>query len=85
MVEEVIKGKENETLQDKILKIQAEFDEPVIITLSVNEHREIRLEMCLPTRRWNSEDADDGVDSDGPSEISKPDFDMLKNEINYFG
>ncbi len=85
MAEEVIEGKENESLQDKVLKLQSMFDEPIVITLSVSELKEIKLEMAMPTRRWNSSDDEpEGGDENGPSEI-KRDFPTLQHEINYFG
>ncbi|HCT54922.1 MAG TPA: hypothetical protein DF712_20955 [Balneola sp.] len=85
MAEEVTKAKEDQTLQDKLLKLQSLMEEPIIVTLSVSELSEIRLEMAMPRRRWSEEDPDDGVDEDGPCEINSPDFNMLKSEVNYFG
>jgi len=85
MAEEVIEGKEKKSLQDKVLKLQSMFDEPIVITLSVSELKEIKLEMAIPTRRWNSEDPDDNVDGDGPTSLPVRDFPTLQNEVNYFG
>ena len=75
-----------ETIEDKIMILKEQFDgEPIVVSFSCDDNDVIRLEMVMPKRRWNDEDPDDNIDSDGPSEITKPNFDMLKGEVNYFG
>tara|TARA_R100000808_G_scaffold10900_2_gene28554 strand:+ start:527 stop:784 length:258 start_codon:yes stop_codon:yes gene_type:complete len=85
MVEEVIEGKEDDTLQNKILRLKKDFDgEAIVVSFSCGVDDQIKLEMCMPLRRWN-EDPDDNVDGDGPKSLPPRDFPNLQNEINYFG
>ena len=77
-----------ETIEDKIMILKEQFDgEAIVVSFSCSVDDVIKLEMVMPRRRWNDEpeDPDDNIDSDGPSEITKPNFDMLKGEVNYFG
>jgi len=80
------KKKTKTSIEKQILTLQKEFDEDIIVTFSCTERNEIRLEMCLPLRRWNDSDEEpEGGDEDGPTKIPERNFDLLKNEVNYFG
>tara|TARA_R100000808_G_C2128785_1_gene138431 strand:- start:21 stop:272 length:252 start_codon:yes stop_codon:yes gene_type:complete len=78
------KKKTKTSIENKILTLQKEFGEDIIVSFSCTERNEIRLELCMPKRSWNNEEVE-GHDEDGPCEINPPDFNMLTSEVNYFG
>ena len=76
-----------ESLQDKIVRIQQEFDEAIVISFSCDEQHHIQLEMCLPLRRWNA-DADDGdEDSEFRRVPARKELtnSMMNSREGYFG
>ena len=70
-----------DTLKDKILRLQKEFDQPIVVSFSCNENQEISIEMCLPRIRWD----DDGDDGDGEmTPLPERDYSIASMQ-NYIG